>query len=67
MKHIVFSMIRDEKCPNVFYMAFSSLAVEAIVSARYQIQSVDEVRSLLQTPAPNLQSWRRKEREKSLL
>ena len=37
------------------------------MNARYQVGSADEIRALLQTPAPNLQSWRGKEIEKFLL
>jgi hypothetical protein len=37
------------------------------MKARYNIESADEIRSLLQTPAANLQSWRGKEIEKFLL
>jgi DNA replication protein DnaC len=67
MKHILFHFYRDEKAPSFAYLAYSSLAVEAMISARYKIGSADEIRSFLQTPAPNLQSWRGKEIEKFLL
>ena len=67
MKHILFHFYRDEKAPSFAYLAYSSLAVEAMFSARYKIGSADEIRSFLQTPAPNLQSWRGKEIEKFLL
>ncbi|POM71106.1 Hypothetical protein PHPALM_12371 [Phytophthora palmivora] len=64
MKHIVFHLYRNENAPSRAYLAYSSLVVEAIMNARYQVGSTDEIRALLQTPAPNLQSWRGKEIEK---
>jgi hypothetical protein len=67
MKHIVFSLYRDDEDPSHSFLTFSSLVVQAIMNARYNIKSADEIRSLLQTPAPNLQSWRGKEIEKFLL
>jgi hypothetical protein len=67
MKHILFHFYRDEKAPSYAYLAYLSLAVEALISARYEIGSADEIRSLLLTLAPNLQSWRGKEIEKFLL
>ncbi|GMF37019.1 unnamed protein product [Phytophthora lilii] len=67
MKHIVFYIYRNENVPSRSYLTYSSLAVEAIMNARYQVGSADEIRSLLQIPAPNSQSWRGKEIEKFLL
>ncbi|ETI51756.1 hypothetical protein F442_05035 [Phytophthora nicotianae P10297] len=67
MKHIVFHLYRNENAPSRAYLAYSSLTVEAIMNARYKVGSADEIRALLQTPAPNLQSWRGKEIEKFLL
>ncbi|GMF46378.1 unnamed protein product [Phytophthora lilii] len=63
----MFSLYRDENDPSVCYLAYSSLAVEAIMNARYEVSSADEICALLQTPAPNLQSWRGKEIEKFLV
>lgn len=37
------------------------------MNVRFSIESANEIRSLLQTPAPNLQAWRGKELEKFLL
>jgi hypothetical protein len=67
MKHIVFNLYRDDEDPSLSYLTYSSLVVEVIMNARYNIRSADEIRSLLQTPAANLQSWRGKEIEKFLL
>ncbi|KAL8003857.1 hypothetical protein Plhal703r1_c11g0056751 [Plasmopara halstedii] len=67
MKHIVFKLYRDENAPSFSYWTYSSSAVKAIMKVRYQIQSADAIRRLLQTPAPNLQWWRGKEIEKFLL
>ncbi|KAL8002397.1 hypothetical protein Plhal703r1_c15g0072091 [Plasmopara halstedii] len=67
MKHNVFNFYRDENAPSRSYLTYSSSAVEAIMRVRYQVQSADEIRGLLQTPALNLQSWRGKEIEKFLL
>jgi hypothetical protein len=64
MKHIVFNIYRDEEDPARSYLWFSSLVVEVIMNARYKIRSADAIRSLLKTPAANLQSWRGKEIEK---
>ncbi|GMF29734.1 unnamed protein product [Phytophthora fragariaefolia] len=67
MKHIAFHLYRNENAPSRAYLTYSSLAVEAIMSTRYQVRSADQIRSLLQTPASNLQSWRGKEIEKFML
>ncbi|KAL8014387.1 hypothetical protein Plhal710r2_c034g0122991 [Plasmopara halstedii] len=67
MKHNVFNFYRDENAPSRSYLTFSSSVVEAIMRVRYQVQSADEIRGLLQTPALNLQSWRGKEIEKFLV
>jgi hypothetical protein len=67
MKHIVFSIYRDEARPSLFCLTYSSLVVEATMEIRYKTESADKIRSLLQTPAANLQSWRGKEIEKFLL
>ncbi|DBA02552.1 TPA: hypothetical protein N0F65_011024 [Lagenidium giganteum] len=42
MKHIIFHVYRDEIDPSESYLAYSSLAVEAIMNARYQVGSADE-------------------------
>jgi hypothetical protein len=67
MKHIPFLFRRDPNTPSRPFLTYASVAVEAIVSARYNIQSAEQIRSLLKTPAPTLQSWRGKEMEKFLL
>ncbi|KAF1780182.1 hypothetical protein GQ600_12150 [Phytophthora cactorum] len=67
MKHLVFNLYRSNESLSRFYLAFASLFVEATVDARYQTQSADQIRSLLQTPASNLQSWRGKQIEILLL
>lgn len=67
MKHIMFNLYRDDEDPSLSYLTYSSLVVEVIMNARYNIGSADEIRPLLQTPAANLQSWRGKEIEKFLL
>jgi hypothetical protein len=67
MKCIVFNLYRDDEDPRLSYLTYSSLLVEVIMNPRYKIGSADEIRSLLQTPAANFQSWRGKEIEKYLL
>lgn len=52
LRHTMFSMYCDETDPSYCYLAYSSLAVEAIMSARYKLGSIDKVRTLLQTSAP---------------
>lgn len=67
MKHSVFHIYRNENAPSRSYLTYSSLAVETMMNSRYQVGCADTIRSLLQTPAPNLQSWRGNEIEKFLL
>ncbi len=67
MKHLVFNFYRDAENPSCCYLAYASLVVEVIMTARYEIETADQIRLLLQTPAPNLQSWRGREIEKFLL
>ncbi|DBA01829.1 TPA: hypothetical protein N0F65_002945 [Lagenidium giganteum] len=41
MKHLVFHLYRNENAPSRAYLAYSSLAVEAIMNACYQVGSAD--------------------------
>jgi hypothetical protein len=45
-KHILFSLYRDEEEPGYYFWTFSSLVVEVLMNARYNIRSADELRSL---------------------
>jgi hypothetical protein len=47
MKHSLFHLYRVENVSSRAYLAYSSFVVEVMVSARYQIGSANEIRSLL--------------------
>jgi hypothetical protein len=67
MKHIAYSIYRDELLPSSYCLIYSSVASETIMSARFITNTADTIRNLLQTPAANLQSWRGRDIEKFLL
>jgi len=67
MKHLAFSIYRNVKVPSLSCLTYSSLVAEAIVNSRFTIGSANEIRLLLKTPEPTLQSWRGKQIEKFLL
>jgi len=67
MKHLVFSIYRNNDRPSISYLKCSSLVVEAIMNARFITGSANHIRTFLQTTVANLQSWRGILMEKSLL
>lgn len=68
IRHLVFSFCRkcDER-PGLYFLKYSSLAVESIIEARFNAAEVKAVRSFLDTSSVNLQSWRGREIEDFLL
>jgi hypothetical protein len=67
MEHCLFNFFRSEKNNNSLYIMYSSLVVEAVITTRYNIQSVTVIRDLLKTSNSDLQSWRGKNLERILL
>jgi len=63
-KHTVFSLYQeDDNTSSLSYWTYSSLVVEVIMNAHFNIGSANEILSLLQFPAVQLQ-WRPKEIKK---
>ncbi|KAF1772695.1 hypothetical protein GQ600_7515 [Phytophthora cactorum] len=48
MRHTVFHLRRDEQDPTCSYLTYASLVVVAIASCRYNIQSADEIRTIIE-------------------
>jgi hypothetical protein len=67
MKHILYSIFRSDRMVGESFVAFSSLTVEAMMLAQYNIQKADELRMFLKTSNKDLQTWRGKMMEQFLL
>jgi hypothetical protein len=67
MRHILHLFFREEEDPQLYYITFSSPSIEAMMVAKYNLQTVEDLRAFLMTHNMDLQSWRGTMMEQILL